>query len=178
MATDFLGKIITEVQTVALSTLADQAALSLSQLTLSEDFRILKSEIAAGIINLDDEENAQGLLFGMANGELSDTEIAQAIVAGGPLDRNDRLAAERASRYVKILSSFKWSSVGHPNTTRTSADGIFEGEGGSPIIVNKPRWTFSDPEGWVFFIFNNTGSALTTGATVRMTAKHFGVWVI
>ncbi len=176
MATDFLGKIITEVQTVALATLADQSALALSQLTLSEDFRILKSEIAAGIINLDDDENVQGLLFGMANGELSDAEIAQAIVAGGPLDRNDRLAAERASRYVKILSQAEMHFQGH-NSGRTTVDAIFRGEGGAPIIVNKPRWTFSDPEGWVFFVFNNSGSAMATGATVRMTAKHFGVWV-
>lgn len=173
---DYLGKIITQVQTVALLTLADQAALALDQITISEDFRILKSEICAGIINLDDDENVQGLLFGIANGELSDAEIAQAITSQGPLDRNDRLAAERASRWVKILSTAEVMFQGH-NSGRTTIDAIFKNQNGGPIIESKDRWTYSDPEGWVFFVFNNSGTALATGATARMTAKHFGVWV-
>ncbi len=51
-----IGQIIREIQIVALATLADQAAIKFSGLTLTEDFRILKSEIAAGVISLDDDD--------------------------------------------------------------------------------------------------------------------------
>ncbi len=174
---NFMGKIITEVQTVSLATLADQTALKLTQLTLSEDFRILKSEIAAGIINIDDDDSIQGMLLGIANNELTVAEIAAAITAGGPLDRNDRQNAEEASRWVKILSAAEFVQVGNANATRTTQDAIFRNAEGGPIIVSKDRWTYSDPEGWCFFLFNNTGSAMVTGAQARLTAKHFGVWV-
>ncbi len=172
----FDGAIIREVETIALATLADQAAIGFSVLTLSEDFRILKSELAAGIVNLDDEENTPGLVLGIANGELSATEIAQALVAQGPVDRNDRLAKERADRWVKVLSQAEPVNVG-PVSGRTTHDAIFKNENGGPVLVSKDRWTYSDPEGWQFFIFNNTGSALATGATARLLATHYGVWV-
>ncbi len=172
----FMGNIMTEVQTIALGALADQAAIKFSSLTLTEDFRILKSEIVAGIVSLDDDEAIQGLLFGICNGELSVAEIAAAITAGGPLDRNDRANAEEASRWVKVLSAAEYHNVGH-NSGRTVVDARFPNETGGPVIVSKDRWTYSDPEGWNFFVFNNTGSVLITGATGRLTAKHYGVWV-
>lgn len=177
MADSFMGKIITEVQVIALGTLADQTALKFSALVLKEDFRILKSEIVAGIVELDDEEIIQGMLFGICNGELTVAEIAAAVVAGGPLNRNDRGKSEDASRWAKVLSAAQFNGVGHPNTTRTTWDAQFPNEHGGPIIISKDRWTYSDPEGWNFFVFNNTGSAMITGATARLTAKHFGVWV-
>ncbi len=177
MAKKFDGAIIREVQTIALATLADQAAIGFSVLTLSEDFRILKSEIVAGIVNLDDEENVVGLQLGIANGELSAAEIAQALVAQGPVDANDRLAQERAERWVKILSAAE-NVPTPPISGRTTADAMFKGDDGGPVIRSKDRWTYHDPEGWQFFIFNNTGGSLATGATARLTATHYGVWVV
>lgn len=176
MATDFLGKIITEVQTLALGTQADQDALAMSQLTLSEDFRILKTEVQGIVVDFDDSPPIVGLMLGIANGELSNTEIAQAVTAQGPLDRNDRTAAERASRFVKIVGAAVPVPV-HVSSSATKQNCYFAGKDGGPIITFNPRWTFSDPEGWVWFIFNNTGSAMVTGATARLIAKHFGVWV-
>ncbi len=176
MAKKFDGEIITEVQTVTLGTLADQASIKFSALVLQEDFRILKSEIAAFIADIDDSSPTQGLLFGICNGELTAAEIAQAITTGGPLDRNDRLAKERSSRWVKVLSQAEPVPDGS-NGAQTTIQLIFRGDHGGPMIVSKDRWTYSDPEGWAFFIHNNTGAVLVSGAQARLTAKHFGVWV-
>ncbi len=176
MVKKFDGVIITEVQTVALGTLADQAAIELTSLTLAEDFRILRSEIFAGAINFDDNEELQGLLFGIVNGALTAPLIANAVVAGGPLNRNDRLNIELAERWVKVLSQATPVTQGNLSD-RTNQSCMFRGEGNSPLITSKDRWTYQASEGWSFFVFNNTGSALTTGATARVTAKHFGVWV-
>ncbi len=176
MAKKFDGEIITEVQTVALLTLADQAAIKFTQLTLEEDFRILKSEICAFIQSLDDADNLTGLLFGIANNELTVSEIAEAIATQGPVNRNDRGAHEQTNRWVKILSMGRCQVQGQ-NGSRTVETYYFPGDNDSSIITSKDRWTYSDPEGWCFFIFNNTGSPLITGGAVRLTAKHFGVWV-
>ncbi len=176
MAKRFDGEIITEIQTIALSTLADQAAIKFTQLVLTEDFRILKSEIFAFWAEANDDDNMTGLMFGIANNELTVSEIAEAITAQGPLDRNDRGKHEHTGRWVKVLSQGITLPQG-PNNAQTGIQGIFPGEGGAPMITSKDRWTYSDPEGWCFFIFNNTGSAMLTGTKCRLSAKHFGVWV-
>ncbi len=176
MAKKFDGSIIREVATVTMGTLADQAAVTFSQLTISEDFRILKSEIVAGIIGMSDDEQTTGLVFGICNGELSDAEIAECLTAGGPLDRNDALRKERSNRWVKMLSAGQSDPLG-PGSGTGLKEVIFKNETGGSIIESKNRWTYSDPEGWLFFIFNNSGSALGTGATGRLLATHYGVWV-
>jgi len=176
MGKKFDGTIITEVQTVSLSTLADQAAIALTKLTLTEDFRILKSEIFASIIALDDTDAVDGLLLGIANGALSATQIAEAIAANGPLGRDDRDDEEEASRWVKVLSRLIVTPQG-ANSGATAVAGYFPGDNGGTMLVSKDRWTYSDPAGWQFFVFNNTGAALTTGSQARLSAKHFGVWV-
>ncbi len=174
---DGTGVIIREVQTIALATLANQTAIKFSSNTLTEDFRMLKSEIAAGINTMDDAEVAQGLLLGICNGELSVTEISECILADGPEDRNDRAGYEAATRWVKVLSQAEIQAVPEA-AVKGTYEMIFRGENGGPLIVSKDRWTYSNPEGWDFFIFNNTGSALVTGSTARLYAQHFGVWVV
>ncbi len=152
---------------MALSTLAPNTAIKLSSLTLVEDFRILKSEIFAKVGGLTAGEG-DDLLFGIANGELSNAEIAEAIVTDGPLNRNDREGHERAMRNVRLLS--------FASQELTNVDRAFQGETGGPMVISKHRWTYSNPQGWAFFVFNN-GSALTTGATAAAIATHYGLWV-
>ncbi len=173
---DSKAVIVTEIQTVALGTLADQAALKFTQLTLVEDFRILKSEIVALVVGIDDNDLVAGLLFGIANNNLTVAEIAEAITVQGPLNRNAREEHEQTGRWVKILSAAETLPRG-PQSTLGTETVVFRGAGGEPMIISKDRWTYANPEGWCFFLFNNTGSAFATGAIARLSAKHFGVWV-
>ncbi len=172
----FDGTIIREIQTVSLGTLADQAVIKLTSLTLGEDFRILKSEITAGIVGFDDDSRMSGIILGIANNELTVAQIAEALQVNGPLNRNDSQGHERGSRWVKVLSQARLETRS-PNAATGVTDLIFPGEGNSPIIESKDRWTYSDPEGWCFFVLNNTGSVMVTGAQCRLLATHFGMWV-
>ncbi len=178
MAKKFDGEIIRQVAVISdLGALADQAALKFGDLTIEEDFRILRTEQTCCIVGLDDLiPGANGLLMGICNGELSVAEIAAALGINGPVNRNDRDKHEKAGRWVKVLSALVLQNP-TSTSTRTVVDGIFLNETGGPIIVSKDRWTYSDPEGWSYFIFNNSGTALQAGAKVRSQETHYGVWV-
>ncbi len=162
------GVIIRENTAEAIGTLANQNVKRNTDLVLEEDFRMLKTEVQA-IITGATTGQSTGLLFGIADGELTDTEVEEVLVLDGPVDRNDNLAQERAGRFVKTLGMF----VRGATTETLHAVGI---EGG-PMIISKPRWTFSNPEGWVWFVFNNSQGSFTTGATLAVTATSYGVWV-
>ncbi len=147
-----------------LSTLASKAAVQVAALPVTEDFRALKIEAhwTGGAFTGDDDK----VLLGIADGELSAAEIAECINADGPLDRNDNLTRERAERPVWLL------------------EGILPSiDGGTTIVTGyaytewTKRWTFSNPEGLQFFVYNPDTDALTTGAGVSVTATIYGVWV-
>jgi len=162
------GAILRTKETVGLATLAADAAIKLtSGITPKEDFRMLKAEIIAHVEGITTLEGT-GLMIGIANGDLSVTEIAEAILADGPNDRNDRVKQEKAERFVKTF--------GLLDKQLSQTGGNFVGKGGDRVLEVKPRWTFSDPEGWDLFIFNN-GNTLTTGATVELIATYYGLWL-
>ncbi len=167
---DGKGAILRErVVSGALGALAAQDAVAFTGLVLTEDFRILKSEIIAFVSNLTPPEGS-GLIFGIANGDLTAAEIEEAIEAAGPLDRNDRIPTEQAERNVKTLGVITDVSVtGKTNIIRNNEDG--------PMIESKHRWTYSNPEGWDWWIYN-LGGSLTTGALLQLYAVHYGVWVV
>ena len=162
------GVIIRETDSLALTTIGSLVAKIFSGLVLQEDFRMMKSELVAHITGLASGEG-DGLILGICNGELSATEVGEALNADGPLDRNDRALQERAERFVKPVAMVGGEQTGPAR--------VFLNEHGGPMIVAKPNWTFSNPEGWSWFIFNNDITALTTGSTVSLQATHYGVWV-
>ncbi len=165
------GVIITDARNQALGALSANDVIKIgTPLVLVEDFRLLKAEAFAQITGLVAVEG-EGLILGIANNELSVTEIKEAIDgAQGPTSRNDRVSEERATRAVWLVGKTSVQSF-----TETRMD-FLDGNTGGTKIVTKPRWTFSDPEGWAWFVYNSS-LTITTGATVRLTSKVFGVWV-
>ncbi len=137
-------------------------------ITLAEDFRILKSEITAVVIGLTTGQGEDGLSLHMCNGDLAEADIEECLETNGPLNRSDRDLTERAERFVRKIGVI----AGHT----ADAEHSFVGETNSPMIVVKPRWTFSNATGWKYFVYND-GVLLTTGATVELMATHYGVWV-
>ncbi len=165
------GVIIRENTSQALGALAATAAIKVDpDAVMEEDFRMLKSEIFAQIEGLTAGEGVQ-LLFGIANGELTATEIGECLNTDGPVDRNDRANKEMAERFVKVLGMFTGDQGNQAIATEKTIN-----TDGRPLIV-KPRWTFSNPEGWAFFVYNQGADVLTTNATVRVIATNYGVWV-
>jgi len=126
---------------------------------LIEDFRILKSEIHWGTRT---GTAGDSFMWGIAGGELSAAEIEEALEAR-PFNTNDNVALERSMRPVWPLGVSVLAD--DPSTS-----------GGVPIEKNV-RWTFANPNGWQFWVYNYTSLAMTTGTICDLFIKHFGVWV-
>lgn len=162
---DGKGMIIHQEDIITIGTLADDTALlqdNTANLTLVDDFRILKQEYFVG----HNESIAAGdgpIYFGVANGELTVAEIAEQLVQTGPLNRNDAARTEQALRQIKLLEVFG------PNDQA--------GQGAWRKGTWNPKWTYSNPQGWNFFAFNGSGGVQVTGLVLRFRAKNFGVWV-
>jgi len=158
---------VAEKRNDTLDTLANNGAkLITTKLAITSDFWMNRVEVFCRVKNLTSGEG-RGLFFGLANGDLSAPEIAEAIVVNGPLNGADRIKEERAKRAVWLISQLE---IGSLNTT-----GKFRGANGGPMMVLMPKWMFTKNEGWNWFIFNGDG-ALTTGSNARVTAKSFGNW--
>ncbi len=169
---DSKGVIMTEHPNTPLGTLANETGLVLSSdeagPSILERFRIIKSEITAEIQAATAASGDGPLEVIMFDGAFSLAEISAAILAVGPSGPNEQVEIELSERWWKSfgLISFAGEAAG---------PGALLQEG---MVVEKTiRWTFARAKGWRFLIWN-WGTALTTGSTALVRAKHFGVWVI
>ncbi len=161
---------IRERSSAAIGALASLGGAIFDGPVMTEDFRILKSQITAGFTGGDAGEG-EGLQLYLCNGELSLTESIAPLTLNGPLDRNDRLSEEVATRQVHLVGA-----VG-ANPDPAAVEMRFVNEHGGPVIKDKFRWTYSNPEGWHWLVFNASPASVATGATFWISATHFGVWV-
>ncbi len=167
---DGKGAIIIENRSQALSTLATAAVIFIgTKLPIAEDFRMLKAQIFAGIEGLAAGEG-NGLLIGLAHGDLTVGEIKDSLDMEGPSDRGDLIKQEQALRPIFLLGALEKDT----NDTQGHFRSLWGSEYG---IVAKPRWTFQTTDSWNWFIYNEGGAVLTTGSTVRINTKCFGVWL-
>ncbi len=164
---DGQGVIIRESRSQVLGTLANQTGLLIgTKIATVERFRMLKTEVTSSVIDATAGELG-GLVFGLADGDLTLAEIEAAIEVTGPLGPNDITSTNVAMRPVWFMGGI---------TVPPGTDGLFLNEEGGPTMESKPRWTFASIKSWNFFVYN-MGAALTTGATVIIKSKSFGVWV-
>ncbi len=132
-----------------------------SALPIEEDFRIIKVEFSFFTTGVTAGEGP--LLIALAADNLSIAQIAENLLSG-PNNRNDYEALEEVSRPVWVFGTVL------PQTASLIPDSGLWGE-------KTIRWTFSNPEGWVWGLFNDSGAALTTGGLTIVRSKIFGVWV-
>ncbi len=182
---DNKGAIIRETGTATLGTLAQNTALAIGSAVttnLQSPFRILKTQVFAAIEEISasaqDKSTGSGLLLGIANGELTVAEIAEAFTVDGPTDRNERLQQEKAERGVFLIGMFKPALIaqGAADYSGTTGDTGSHHPNMQLEVVHKQPWTYLDPEAWQFFVYN-IGIALNTGGKCKLVATHFGVWV-
>jgi len=167
---DKKGEIIRENSSQAVGTLAAQTALLLgSALAITEDFRMLKAEVMADVISVTSLE-LQNLWLGLADGVLTLAEIEAAIENQGPLNRHDPTESAISMRPVWIYGVTQQGPAG------VTEKGFTDAMTNARLIVAKPRWTFGQTTGWQWFLYNN-GTAPTSGATVRIKTKVFGLFL-
>ncbi len=158
-----------ESRTQALGALAQAAGIIIgTKVATLERFRMLKSEISAQITALQATTEGSGLALYLADGDLSLVEIEEQIENDGPLGPNDRVAANVAERPVFL--------VGQAGNAGGNETVIRDKVSNAPVCMTKPRWTFARTKSWNWVIYNK-GTVLTTGSTVFLTVKNFGVWV-
>ncbi len=166
---DGRGVIIRQELSQALSTLGQGNAIFIgTKIAIADDFRMLKSEVFANVRGLTAGEGI-GLYLGLADGDLSTTEIEQALDVNGPVDTNDVVDTDLAERPVRLIAALDENFDG--------TKGPFTGEGNCRMVVTKPRWTYKTTKSWNWFVYNKKGSALTTGATANLQCTSFGVWI-
>ncbi len=169
---DGKGVIIRETVTQALGTLATDTGIVISQGdiggTLSDDFRILKTEFLAALQGATFDSGDGPIELYLANADLSLADFEASIEATGPLNRADRDVNEAVMRYSKCLGQIAMVAE------NTGGGSILPLDGSVGELI--PRWTFSKGVGWQWFAYN-TGATLATGALIKIRAKHYGVWV-
>ncbi len=146
---------------IVLSTLAGGAAVvTASRIDAGrlQGFRVLRTEYFLQIEGMTTGNDA--VVVGLAH-DLTQGEIQEAIGAD-PQRSNDPTLSPRAMRPVWPLEIFAANAQGN----------ILALKG-----VAKIGW--SVPEGTLlnWFVVNIGTNALTSGATVNVLAKHFGVWL-
>ncbi len=165
---DGKGAIIREDLTHTLGTLGTKTGILItaggSSGNLGEDFRILKTEGQSNANQVTAGNPAVSLY--MVNGELTLAECEEAIELSGPDDRNDRLDVERSERFVRLIGVYVPAGIG--TTAHIRGTGMFS---------YNPRWTFSNPAGWDYMVYNNGPVNLDTGQIITTKLTHFGVWV-
>lgn len=164
---DGKGVIIRENRSQALGTLATLTGILIgTPLATVERYRMLKVELQASITGVT-AGDANGYIFGLADGDLTLAEIEATIEANGPFGPNDIINSNIAMRPVWILGGIQ-----QQNNTEV----LFTNDTGGTTLTEKPRWTFASTKAWKFFIYN-MGAPPTTGSTVFIRVKSFGVWV-
>lgn len=123
---------------------------------LQSPFRIIKTEYVISI----EHALSQTIALYLCNDELTASEIEVAIESDGPVDWNQHDEQEVAERYVKMMNIIG----ADPQDVRD-------------VISKTIRWTFADPEGWCWYVYNTTSQALSNTVSVRVYATHYGVWL-
>ncbi len=164
---DGKGVIIRQQDRMVLLTLASKTVIKQdTPPAITEDFRILKTRILPNMEGATDAEADGPIIIGIADDELTVTEIKEALEAT-PLDPNDNVSNERAMRPVFVLGQLEFLAAASAGVLTAPQ---------TPWIDKRP-WTYSNAAGWTIFAYNVGGSALATGGIVNFYVEFYGVWV-
>ncbi len=162
--------IIKEQTTITLGALSGLDVAAQAGPTLLAGYRIIKTVWSATVIGLTVGEGV-GLVLGIANNDLSAAEIEESLETNGPVNRGDRDREELAGRFTKIIGESR------DITNGANVELPVVGPNGGAPVETILRWSFPlGTGGWKWFIYN-LGTGVTTGATVRIIATHYGVWL-
>ncbi len=148
--------------TITVGTLADATVKRQdSILTLAQDFHCVSMDIDAQMVAHTAGEGAS--YFGVAQGELTVTEIKEAVEAQ-PLHEFDIPAIEHAARKVRLVGGFSGEV----------ADEELAKEGTVRVKLN---WRVPSGKNLpVVFLLNRSSEPWTTGTLIKNQLKYYGYW--
>ncbi len=146
---------------ITLGTLADKIVVFATATALAQDIVTHSGDLSATLAGATGGEGP--IMFGVCDPNLTVTEVKEALEAS-PVSQHDYPAVEQAKRPVRIIGTFQVAS-----TQEDFNDGKprrFKLRLRIPAGMSIPK----------FWAYNKSGAALTTGATITISAKHYGSW--
>ncbi len=151
----------TEVTIGALATVTAAVASSRIDTAKENGFRILKTQYWCWWRGFTAGEGP--ILWGVEPGAGAGS-IASTIQADPQTMGNEgKIAREQAMLPVFVLEQFTAEDAAQ---LKTWAQGEFA-----------MKWSIQEGSALNYFVFNPSGSTFTTGGTLKVVAKHFGVWL-
>ncbi len=159
---------INEVLTITLGALAQLDVIGEGGLAVTQNGFCTSSTILSQLSALTSGEGT-GLMLGVANGDLNDGEIEEAIEAQGPFFKDQVPQHDRAARMVRMVGPIGPQAHETPSTLLTHFE-FFDHYptriGFSEDKANMLRW----------FVYNAGPAALTTGSSVQLVLMHNVRW--
>lgn len=148
----------------ALATLANNTALveGLVSSDLTHDYRCTSVELQWALDELTAGEGP--ITVGLAHSDYTIAEIEEFLEQEAPLGPSSKVEREIAGRFIRRVGTFAGDT-----THETLNDG--------KPIKTRLNWLIADGFRINMWCYNNSGAALTTGATVRAMGTHNGYWV-
>lgn len=162
---DGRGSIIYQRVDITVGALGPLTMELTSSYSLVDHFRILRAELYCIETGVTAGETGE-LLVGLADGSLTDSEIEDAI---------ESIAVEPGGSNTEEAERPVWPIGLMPHQGEAAIQGTHS-QDGKPWVWTK-RWTFREDTGWKWWIYNLGSNNRTTGATLRIFAKLYGVWV-
>lgn len=149
-------------ESIVLSTLADNAAISVDSDPFGREFYAISADLYWG---LDGLTAGQGpIIVGMAHNDYTDVEVAENLNLTGMEDPGDKIAQEQGRRLVRRAGQFSGVS-----TNEVLNDGKAK--------RTKLGFVITDGFSLGFWAQNKSNATLTTGAAVNVNGKLYGRWV-
>ncbi len=157
-----------EVLSITLGTVGALDVISQAGQAMTQNGFTTSTTIHALLTGLTAGEG-EGLVLGVADGQLSAAEIEEFLEAAGPVFRGQKAQSELSSRMVRLIGL-----VG-PKPTEIPVTG-------TQFAHFWDRWptriAFSEDKAAMhqWFVYNASAAALTTGATLRLVLLHNIRW--
>ncbi len=159
---------INEVLTITVGALAQLDVKGQLGLQVTQNGFCTTTTILAQVEGMTSGEGT-GLMLGVANGDLNDGEIEEAIEAQGPFFKDQTPQHNRAARMVRFVGPIGPQAHETPSTLLTHFEFFSKFE---------TRIAFSEDKAGMlnWFVYNAGPAALTTGITVRLVLLHNVRW--
>ncbi len=143
---------------LTLGTLGSVTAITIGLTGASDSqYRLISVKLTWDTIG--QSANEGPIIVGLAHSDYTVTEIKEALEANTAISAGDKVAGERANRLVRIIGTFGGGTNSLLNDGRP--------------IKTRLNWLMTIGDQAVVFAYNDSGSALTTGAVVNVNGDVY-----
>ncbi len=154
---------IRETVSIALGALASGSLTSGDGPLMTDGGFITSTEL--GVNHQSRDADDPPVYFGIADKQLTDTEIEEALEVNGPTFKDQVPQVEHARRRVRMIGAL----------IPLVASNALDVPAFAAKVETRMAWT-EDTAGWKWWVYNRSGRAFTAGSTVDILATHNVRW--